>query len=68
MSRQPSWQDIAHRLGERLSYAVCEFHGADDAEPEECPFCDDIAAHAAYVAKCRAADVAPEVVAEPSSL
>lgn len=49
--RQPTWQEVAHALGQRLSYAACSVHRDDELEPERCPFCADRAAYLMYRAK-----------------
>jgi hypothetical protein len=50
---EPSWRKIADGLAERLMHhAYCGERDHDPgAEPDICPFCADIAAYDAYVAK-----------------
>jgi len=52
---QKSWEAIAHTLASRLMYhAYCE-NRCEKLDPENCPFCEDIAAYQAYVQKCEQA-------------
>jgi hypothetical protein len=45
-----SWKSIAMALGERMScHAFCESHSLEEADPKNCPFCDDRAAYGRYL-------------------
>jgi hypothetical protein len=51
MSSTPTWKYVAAALAERMQYHnYCDDHR--EITPD-CPFCDDRAAYALYVAKAR---------------
>lgn len=52
MTRPSSWRAIAKRLADRMYYqAFCDAHSLAEADPDNCPHCDDRAAYQAWVAK-----------------
>lgn len=60
----PNWRQVADRLASRLVYhAFCEQHPLGD-HPDDCPFCQDIAAYEAYL-KAGGHVVLPEVHGRP---
>ena len=52
---EPSWRQIADRLAARMvHHAYCpEPHHEEHPDPDECPFCADVAALKAYQDKRR---------------
>jgi hypothetical protein len=51
-----AWKWVATRLGDRMQHhAHCAAHPLPEADPINCPFCDDRAAYLEYVAKVREA-------------
>lgn len=69
MSREPSWRTVAETLAARLRYAAqaagsasphypgenvagCS-HSAEEADPDNCPFCADRAAFQVFQDKVR---------------
>ena len=49
MTSKPDWHKIADRLAGRLAnHAFCATHVPPGSDPENCPFCDDVAAYEEY--------------------
>lgn len=62
--KQPSWEAIAHTLASRLMHhAHCE-NGCSELSPNICPFCHDIVAYRAYLAKCESLGRVPMKVSD----
>lgn len=51
-----TWRDVAERLAARMRHhAYCADHDRQNADPKNCPFCDDRAAYDEYLRKLAAA-------------